>query len=213
MSNISLSIEIVKAIKELYDSAETIQEYKQAAEKAKNGLQPFPPHEKIQKLLDGNVQIKKTLDSIVRLGIPEASEQKVSLQTLFNPKTKHQALEKLNKSFEVRERYIRSMKNYIVNIRKLTKEAQAKAGGAKELSDFAYKIAAQFIAVSAISLPAYKHSQDFSKLRGSLNQIVSAGTKAIQRLERDLKVYEEATKRLDSNLKMFQLKRSNSTLY
>ncbi|MRI00649.1 hypothetical protein GH721_08940 [Kriegella sp. EG-1] len=199
-------IDIGNAAKDLYDSADTVIAYKNAAQRAQLGKQPFPPHRKVQALLDANKRLREQFKFVAIHGLPAPYEPRIGLDTLLSkPGGTGNGLQKFNNTLQIRAKHEQTLHKQIKELGQVIREAEAKSKAARIVRDFwrdALKAPLPDIG-SVGKVEFFTYHQAFQKIAGSLSQTAKAAEKAKLKLETDLKEYKRNTELLESNVQTF----------
>lgn len=196
-------VEIGKAIKEFYDTTDTVIAHSNAAQRAHLGKQPFPPHKKVQEQLNANEKLRNKLKSIERYGLAAPFEPKINLDALLSrPGGTGNGLQKLNDTLQIRDKFAKALEKQIKELELLIQEAEAKSKAARIVRNFwRDAIKAPLPDIGSVNkVEFFKYHQDFEKIAGSLGRTAKAAERAKRKLEADLKQYKKSTKILESNV-------------
>lgn len=199
-------VEIGKAIKEVYDTTDTVIEHSNASKRARLGEQPFPPHKKVQEQLNANEKLREKLKTIATHGLPAPFVPKIGIDALLTrPGGTGNGLQKFNDTLQIRAKHVKALENQIKELGQLIQEAEAKSKAARIVRDFwrdAFKAPLPDMG-SVNKVEFFKYYQDFQKISGSLGRTANAAERAKRKLEADLKKYKKNTERLESNVQTF----------
>jgi len=207
MSNISIIVEISKAIKEFYNNTKTIIEYKEAVDRVKKRKDAFPPPKEAQKLLNSNARLERKLNSITHSGIPDPAVPNPSIEKLVNPSSRPQALQKFKETLKIRTDHQNAIIKRISELENLVGEADAKSQAARYISNsWGNMIDAPIPDIGTVGRATYlKYYLLFQKMASSLSSVTRAARKAKKRIENDLKDYRKGTDILRANMKTFSI--------
>lgn len=199
-------VEIAKAIKEVYDTTDTVIAHRNAAQRARLGEQPFPPHKKVQEQLNANERLRNKLKTIATHGLPAPFEPKIGLDALLTrPGGTGNGLQKFNDTLQIRAKHAQALQKQIQELGRLIQEAEAKSKAARIVRDFwrdAFKAPLPDMG-SVNKAEFFSYHQAFQKISGSLGQTAKAAERAKRKLETDLKQYKKKTELLESNVQTF----------
>jgi DNA repair exonuclease SbcCD ATPase subunit len=199
-------VEIGKAIKEVYDTTDTVIANRNAAQRARLAEQPFPPHIKVQEQLNANEKLRNKLKIIATHGLPAPFEPKIGIDSLLaRPSGTGNGLQKFNDTLRIRAKHAQALQKKIQELASLIQEAEAKSRAARVVRDFwrdAFK--APLPDMGSVNKAEYfTYYQAFQKIAGSLSQTANAAERAKRKLETDLKQYKKTTELLGSNVQTF----------
>ncbi len=204
MSQAVIVIELLKGLKDLVGHFETIDEYSKAAERAKEGKDPFPPPKQVQEMLDNNARIAKWLERIRRKGVMEPELPKVSMDQLADLGTRASAMAGLREGMRMRDEHGQRVRELVDRLKLLTREARAKADAARIVSDFFGDLVdAPLPDIGTLNKTTYfTNHQIFRRLAGSISTIESRSIRAIKVLEAHLKEFERQSANMRGNLEL-----------
>lgn len=199
-------VEIGKAIKEFYDTADTVVVHGNAAQRAHLGKQPFPPHKKVQEQLNANEKLRNKLKSIETHGLPAPFEPKIGLDALLSrPGGTGNGLQKFNDTLQIRDKFAKALEKQIKELELLIQESEAKSKAARIVRNFwRDAIKAPLPDMGSVNkVEFFTYYRAFEKIAGSLGRTAKAAERAKRKLEADLKQYKKNTNILESNVQTF----------
>ncbi len=198
-------IEVLKAVKEVKDSYDTIDDFQEKLHRIERGEDPFPKEEKARRLVADLKGKARHLGRIAREGLPAPDLFTVALDELADPARRSAAGDKLRGNLTELEAWVGEARDLVVRLKDLRREAGLKQKAARDIARIFLKMAEKMpmIMTTANNAAYLEYSMTFERVAGALGDVGRQAGAALEKVQPQLQEQETSLLNLRTNLNTF----------